>query len=60
LTNKQNHYISTEEYELADKLEGKITEVTGKITEEEIEINFVQEEMFRLELEGVSLLKVHF
>lgn len=60
MTNKQNHYISTEEYELADKLEGKITEVAGKITEEEVEINFVQEEMFRLELEGVSLLKVHF
>ena len=34
--------------------------MTGKITEEEVEINFVQEEMFRLELEGVGVLRAHF
>jgi hypothetical protein len=41
-------------------LEGKITSVAGKISEEEVEINFVQEELFRMELEGVNLMRTHF
>ena len=41
-------------------MEGKITSVAGKISEEEVEINFVQEELFRMELEGVNLMRAHF
>lgn len=48
MTNKQNHYISTEEYELADKLQGKIEETTAKIDEEQMEVNFTQEQMHKL------------
>ncbi len=48
LVNKQNHYIATEEYELADKLQGKIEEITVKIEEAEMEMNFTQEALFKL------------
>ena len=33
--------------------------MTGQICEEEVEINFVQEELFRIELEGVAMLRAH-